>query len=147
MNGLPPMNGTALLGVLGVGLVAGLLGGMFGIGGGLVIVPALIFFFDAPIKSATGTSMFAQIWPIGLLGVIAYWRRGEVIAPYGMLIALGYFVGAYAGAIFVGVLDAATMKRLYACFLLVMGAYLLWTTGAPRGPAAKPPVASAPLDE
>ncbi|MDR3638760.1 MAG: sulfite exporter TauE/SafE family protein [Isosphaeraceae bacterium] len=138
MNGLPPLNSTALLGVLGVGLVAGLLGGMFGIGGGLVIVPALIFFFDTPIKAATGTSMFAQIWPIGLLGVLAYWKRGEVIAPYGILIALGYFFGAYAGAKFVGVLDAVSMKRLYACFLLVMGCYLLWTAGAAPKPKAPP---------
>jgi uncharacterized membrane protein YfcA len=145
MNGVPGMSLNALLGVLGVGLVAGLLGGMFGIGGGLVIVPALIFFFDTPIKSATGTSMFAQIWPIGLLGVLAYWKRGEVIAPFGLLIALGYFFGAFAGAKFVGLLDAVAMKRLYACFLLVMGVYLLWTSGAPAPkPNVLPPANEAP---
>lgn len=146
MNGLPALNSMALAGVLLVGLAAGLLGGMFGIGGGLVIVPALIFFFDTPIKAATGTSMFAQIWPIGLLAVIAYWKRGEVIAPYGMLIAIGYFFGAYVGAKFVGMLDAATMKRLYACFLLVMGVYLFWTAGPPsKAKVARPegPVAQA----
>jgi uncharacterized membrane protein YfcA len=139
MNGLPALNSEALAGVLAVGLAAGLLGGMFGIGGGLVIVPALIFFFDTPIKTATGTSMFAQIWPIGLLAVVAYWKRGEVIAPYGILIAVGYFFGAYVGAKFVGTIDAATMKRLYACFLLVMGVYLFWTAGSPAKAKVAPP--------
>jgi len=138
MNGLPAMSWFTLAGVLGLGLIAGLLGGMFGIGGGLVIVPALIFFFDTPIKAATGTSMFAQIWPIGLLGVIAYWKRGEVIAPYGFLIAAGYFFGAFAGAKFVGLLDGVAMKRLYACFLLVMGLYMLLTANSSTKPAPKP---------
>jgi uncharacterized membrane protein YfcA len=139
MNFVPTLGSWALLGVLGVGLAAGLLGGMFGIGGGLVIVPALIFFFDTPTRSATGTSMFAQIWPIGLLGVLEYWKRGEVVAPYGVLIAIGYFFGALGGAKLVGQLDAVTMKRLYACFLLVMGGYLLWTAGPSPKPGAKPP--------
>lgn len=147
MNGIPAMNWSALLGVFGVGLTAGVLGGMFGIGGGLVIVPALIFFFDAPTRAATGTSMFAQIWPIGLLGVIAYWKRGEIIAPYGILIAIGYFFGAYAGAKYVGMLDAMTMKRLYACFLLVMGVYLLGTSGPIAKTLPQPPTTQATRDE
>ncbi len=135
------------LAVLGVGLVAGLLGGMFGIGGGLVIVPALIFFFDVPIKSATGTSLFAQVWPIGLLSVLAYAKRGEMIASYGILIAVGYFFGAFAGAKLVGLLSAVAMKRLYACFLLIMGAYLFWSADSVPKARPKPPTVEAALDE
>ncbi len=140
------MTGPASLGILTVGLVAGLLGGMFGIGGGLVIVPALTFLFGVHIKTATGTSMFAQIWPIGLLGVIAYWKRGEILPWAGMLIALGYFFGAFFGAKFVGLLSDVTMKRLYAVFLLIMGVYLFTTAGSTPAPKAKDEPSAAPTE-
>jgi uncharacterized protein len=140
------MSGPAILGTLTVGLAAGLLGGMFGIGGGLVIVPALIFLFGVPIKTATGTSLFAQIWPIGLLGVLAYWKRGEILPWAGILIALGYFFGAFFGAKFVGMLSEATMKRLYAGFLLIMAVYLFTTAGTTAAPKTKDASSAAPTE-
>src|SRR5512135_2721720 len=80
-----PLRGTgrmigwqAVASALVLGLVAGVLSGMFGIGGGLVIVPTLVIVYHEEIKTATGTSLFALMWPVGLLGVIEYWRRGEL---------------------------------------------------------------------
>ena len=133
---------AAVLAILGLGFLAGILGGMFGIGGGLVIVPFLVIAFGVDPKTATGTSLFALLWPVGLLGVYEYWRRGELRADYGAWIALGLFLGAYFGARLTGRMSAANMKRAYAVFLLVVGVYYLVTT---RDAPEKPLAPAAPL--
>lgn len=136
---------TAALAVLGLGFLAGILSGMFGIGGGLVIVPALVVLFALPLKTATGTSLFALMWPVGLLGVIAYYREGHMDVWRGAWIALGLFLGAYLGAKITLSMPASTMKRGYAIFLLVVGTYFLLTTksDATRKPSTTPPPAAA----
>jgi uncharacterized membrane protein YfcA len=133
---------TAVLAVLFLGFIAGILSGMFGIGGGLVIVPALVVLFEMPLKTATGTSLFALMWPVGLLGVIAYWREGQINVWEGSLIAVGLFFGAYLGAKLTLALSPATMRRTYAAFLLVVGIYFLLTTRSEPS-AAKPPAPPA----
>lgn len=134
--------------MLMLGLLAGVLSGMFGIGGGLVIVPALIIGFGFGPKVATGTSLFALMWPVGLLGVLEYHRRGELRTVPGALIAVGLFIGAYFGARITGAISAVTMKQLYGIFLLIIGAYFLITASrpAPREPAPEArPQAVQPL--
>ena len=78
-----------------------------GSAGGLIIVPVLIVFFEFDPKTAVGTSLFALLLPTGLLGVLEYWRRGEMRFLTGFLIALGLFCGAYFGARLTGVMSAA----------------------------------------
>lgn len=112
-----------------VGLFAGILGGMFGIGGGLVIVPALVLIFAMPLKTATGTSLVAQLLPVGLLGVLAYYRRGEVRFGMGLSVAAGLFLGMLAGAQLAGYVPASIMRRLYGVFLLVVAAYFILLPG------------------
>ncbi|MBI5628967.1 MAG: TSUP family transporter, partial [Candidatus Rokubacteria bacterium] len=75
--------------LLAIGLVAGVLGGMFGIGGGLVIVPALIFLLKMKQFDALGTSLAALIPPVGLLGAFEYYRNGHMNLKFAALIALG----------------------------------------------------------
>ena len=87
-----------LLKLLALGGVAGVLSGMFGIGGGLVIVPALILGFGFDIKTAIGTSLFVILMPTGLLGVVEYYKNGQLKIPSGLIIAFGVFIGAYFGA-------------------------------------------------
>lgn len=118
-----------------VGLVAGVLSGMFGIGGGLIIVPALVLLFGVDQKTAVGTSLFALLWPVGILGVREYWIRGELNITQGTMVALGLIFGVLAGAKLTGVLSPLTAKRFYAVFLLLIGMYMLYTTGSP--PTAK----------
>ncbi len=124
-----------------LGALAGVLGGMFGIGGGLVIVPVLVLAFGMDMKTATGTSLFALIWPVGLLAVLEYGRNHKLRVDYGAWIALGLFLGAYFGARITIALPAATLKRLYGVFLVLAGAYYLWQPigkpKAPAGPAAE----------
>jgi uncharacterized membrane protein YfcA len=114
-----------VLKMLALGLLAGVLSGLFGIGGGLVIVPALVLIFGFQAKTAVGTSLFVILLPTGLLGVLNYWKAGELRLGAGLWIALGVFCGAYFGS-YVGVaISEGAMKRLYGVFLLAVAVYFL----------------------
>jgi uncharacterized protein len=115
-----------------LGAAAGVLSGLFGIGGGLVIVPALVLIFGFDTKMAVGTSLFVILLPTGLLGVLEYWKNGEMRISAGLWVALGVFCGAYFGARLAGAISAISMRRLYAIFLLVVAIYFLV---APQGVA------------
>jgi uncharacterized membrane protein YfcA len=129
--------------MLGLGVAAGVLSGLFGIGGGLVIVPALVVVFGFPIKTAVGTSLFALLLPTGLLGVLEYWRTGNLRPAAGLCIALGLFFGAYLGAYFAASVSQTTVKRLYAVFLLVVGIYFLLSPA--RSPSSRAEAAAKPV--
>ena len=110
-----------------VGLAAGLLSGLFGIGGGIIIVPALLLFAKMDVTTATGTSLAALLLPVGALGVWQYYRSGHVSIAAGLLIALGMFAGAYFGARFGLSLNPTTTRRAFALFLLVVSARIWFT--------------------
>jgi hypothetical protein len=83
-----------------IGLGAGVLSGLFGIGGGVVIVPALIFIAKMQPQTATGTSLTALLLPVGAVGAWEYYRTGNLNLAAGLWIAAGLFVGAGIGARF-----------------------------------------------
>ena len=101
-----------------IGLGAGVLSGLFGIGGGLVIVPALMLIAGFVPVVATGTSLGALLLPVGILGAWESWRNGPLQLRAALLIALGLFVGAYFGARLAQMLPAIALKRLFAAFLV-----------------------------
>ena len=118
--------------MVGLGLLAGVVGGMFGIGGGLIIVPALVLGFGLSQKTATGTSLLAQLLPVAFLAVREFWKRGEVDIPKGLGIAGGLLFGTLLGAMLTGLLPPAQMKRAYGLFLVIVGVYfLVGTRNAP----------------
>ena len=119
------MTTNEVLAILAVGLLAGIMSGMFGIGGGLVIVPALVIVFGLEQKTATGTSLLALLLPVGILAVLDYHARGKVVWQYGLLIAVGLTVGAYFGSRLTRGVSDLTLKRIYALFLIVVAAYYL----------------------
>jgi len=108
-----------------IGLVAGVFSGMFGIGGGLIIVPALLFFLKVRELQAIGTSLAALIPPVGLLGAAEYYRNGYINLRYAALVALGLFLGAYFGARIMISLPPEVIRRVYAVFLLLVAARML----------------------
>ncbi len=129
--------------MLAVGLTAGVLSGLFGVGGGLVIVPALIILFGFPPSTATGTSLFVILFPTGLLGVLQYWNRGNIRPMAGLWIALGLFLGAFVGARFAQRLPSATMQRLYAIFMLSVAVYFLLVP--PRSSTGRAQIEARPV--
>ena len=110
-----------------IGLVAGVCSGVFGIGGGIVIVPMLVFFAKLPPKMATGTSLGVFLLPVALLGALSYWRAGNVNVRGSLLIAAGLFVGSFLGAQLSLGMGDAILKRGFA-LLLVFVAVRLWMT-------------------
>ena len=110
---------------LAIGLVAGVLSGLFGIGGGILIIPALIFFAAFPTKMALGTSLGAMLLPVGLLGAYAYYQAGNLNIKASILIALGLFFGAWVGAKLAHAIPASSLQRMFAVFIVLM-AIRLW---------------------
>lgn len=105
---------------LAIGLAAGVLAGLFGIGGGVLIVPALVYFAAFPLKSATGTSLGALLLPVGLLGALAYYRSGHLDIRASLLVAAGLSVGVWFGARLALASPPAVLQRLFAVFLIVI---------------------------
>ena len=114
--------------LLGIGLVAGVLAGMFGIGGGLIIVPALIYIMKLGEVNSIATSLAALIPPVGLPGALEYYRTGHVNFKYAMIIAAGLFLGSYFGARIILSLPPLTIRRIYAVFLVIVAARMLLAT-------------------
>jgi uncharacterized membrane protein YfcA len=108
-----------------LGLAAGVLAGLFGIGGGILVVPALVLVGGMSIQTATGTSLGALLLPVGLLGAIVYYREGHLDVRAALLVALGMFAGSYVGATLSQALRPAVLSRLFAVFLVIV-AIRLW---------------------
>lgn len=106
---------------LGIGLVAGIMSGLFGIGGGVVIVPALMAFAAFDQKLATGTSLGALLLPVGLPGVLRYSQDGMVDLGVAAPLAIMLMLGAIVGARVTLSLPTKTVRRLYGFFLLFIG--------------------------
>jgi uncharacterized membrane protein YfcA len=119
---------NVIIQMLLIGLVAGVAGGMFGIGGGAIMVPAMVLLIGMDQKFATGTSVAAQILPIGILAAIVYYRNGNVNIKYAVFIAVGLIIGNFFGALFANqpFISSEMMKKLYGIFLLAIGCRYLF---------------------
>lgn len=107
-----------LFGYLILGLAAGVLSGLFGIGGGIVMVPSLIILFGMDILDANATSLAAMLLPVGALGVWAYYKAGMINVKESLWIALGLFLGSFVGAEFAISISEVLLTKLYAGILL-----------------------------
>ena len=105
------------IGFLLLGIIAGILSGLFGIGGGIVMVPSLIAFFGMEILDANATSLAAMLLPVGIFGVIAYYKAGLVNVKESLWIALGLFLGSFVGGEFAVNINEGLLAKLYAAIL------------------------------
>lgn len=115
-----------VLAYLLIGVGAGIVGGFFGIGGGVVILPALIFLKGFSQKMAQGTSLVALIAPVGLLGLINYYKDKQVDLQAGGWIALGFFGGGYLGSKIALNLDENLLRKGFAVFLVLIAVQLFF---------------------
>ncbi len=112
--------------LLGIGIGAGVLSGVFGVGGGIVIVPALIYLARMSPQQAAGTSLAALVLPIGVaIGATTYYRAGYLNIRDAVFIAIGMAVGAYFGAVLSTSLDATVLRRAFSVLLAIL-AVRLW---------------------
>ena len=106
--------------ILSIGLTAGVLSGMFGIGGGVIIVPALMLLAGFSIKMASGTSLTAMLLPVGLLGALEYYRQGNINVNAAIFLIIGLFIGAFFGAKITIAIPELMVKRAFGVLLLVL---------------------------
>lgn len=110
------------------GILTGILSGIFGIGGGIILVPLLVLLLKMPQHTASGTSLVALLLPVGLLGVLEYYRAGKISLEhirYGLLIAGGLFLGTYFGSKLALSLPASLLRRMFSVLLGLL-AIRLW---------------------
>jgi hypothetical protein len=110
-----------------LGIIAGIFGGMFGIGGGTILIPALVFLFGLTQHQAQGTTLAILVPPIGLLAAMRYYYSGNVKLGMAAFICLGLFFGGLIGAQFVQNLPDPLLKKLFGIFLLFVAVRMILT--------------------
>ena len=109
-----------------IGICAGFLGGLVGIGGGIIMIPALVFFMNFNQHTAQGTSLAAMLPPIGLLAAWEYYKNGQVNIPAALLIAGGFLLGSLAGAKLAVFVDDSMMKKIFGSLLLLVSIKMIF---------------------
>ena len=112
------------IGFIILGGLIGALSGLFGVGGGILLVPALVIFYKFSQHEAQGTTLAMLLPPIGLLATYKYWENGHVRAVPAALLALGFLLGSYFGAKYAVALPAATLKKAFGILLITIGTFL-----------------------
>jgi len=121
--------------VLVLGLGVGVLVGLLGIGGGVVLVPAMVYLLQMDQHLAQGTSLFILLPPVGLGALRQYWKQGQVDLRAGILCALGILIGGYLGGLFAVLMTSRQLKGFFGCFLMLAAA-LLWRKPPVQGESA-----------
>ncbi len=103
-----------------IGVIAGLLGGTLGIGGAVVIIPALVMFLGFSQQQAQGTTLFMLVWPVGALAAWQYYKAGMVDVRIAIVLAVTFFVASFVGARFATHLPNVILKKSFAVLLIVI---------------------------
>lgn len=114
---------TRLLWILATATGVGVMGGMFGVGGGVLLVPLLALLFHFDQHTAQGTSLVALVPPTGLLALLNYWQQGQVDVRVGLLLMPGVFLGGMLGSKLALRLSPRGMRQVFAALLFVLGAW------------------------
>jgi uncharacterized protein len=121
-----PMDVQIILIIILVGIAAGILGGLVGVGGGIIIVPSLVYFIGFSQKTAQGTSLGLIMLPVGILGVLQYYKQGHVDFRVVGILAVGFLIGSYFGSKIALSLPQETVKKIFAILMIVIAAKMLF---------------------
>ena len=105
---------------IGIGTLAGIFSGMFGIGGGVIIVPALVYLAGMSQHEAQGTSIGLMLLPIGILAALNYYKSGNLNMKAGFIIAVAFVIGGYLGSKMSLSLNQEALKRLFGVLMLII---------------------------
>ncbi len=109
-----------------IGIAAGILGGLVGVGGGIIIVPALIYFVGFSQHAAQGTSLGLIMLPVGILGVLQYYKSGNVDFKVVGILAIGFLIGSFFGSKLALSLPQETVKKIFAILMIIMAVKMLF---------------------
>ena len=109
-----------------VGLAAGILGGLVGVGGGIIIVPSLIYFLGFSQKEAQGTSLGILLLPVGILGVLQFYKAGYVDMRTVWLVSFGFLVGSYFGSKIALSFSQETVRKIFAVLMILIALKMIF---------------------
>ena len=115
-----------------IGLAAGILGGLVGIGGGIIIVPSLIYFLSFSQKEAQGTSLGILLLPVGILGVLQFYKAGYVDMRTVWLVSFGFLVGSYFGSKIALSFSQETVRKIFAILMILIALKMLFLDKKPE---------------
>jgi uncharacterized protein len=121
------MSTSLLLILIGIGIVTGATAGMLGIGGAIIMIPALVFFLGFSQQMAQGTSLAVMLPPIGIIAAYNYYKAGHVDIKYALILAGTFLIGSYFGSKFALTLPQATLKKIFGVLLLLVAAKMLFS--------------------
>jgi uncharacterized membrane protein YfcA len=113
--------------LIAIGLLAGIFSGMIGLGGGLIIIPALMYLLHMNQHAAQGTSLALMLPPIGLLAAYNYYKAGALNVQFAVVIAIAFFVGGYFGSRWALNIPEAVLRKIFAISLILVAIKMLWT--------------------
>ncbi len=120
------MSITTIIILIIIGVAAGILSGLVGVGGGLIIVPALVYFVAFSQKEAQGTSLGILLLPVGILAVMQYYQKGYVDIKVVLIVSAGFLIGGWLGSKLAVSLPVATIKKIFAIFMLLTALKMLF---------------------
>ena len=109
-----------------IGIVAGVFAGLFGIGGGVVVIPALIYIFGMNQHQAQGTSIAFLLLPVGILAFMNYYREGHINIKFAAILAIAFVIGGYFGSKLAISLPEVSLKKIFAGFIILIGFKMLF---------------------
>ena len=123
---LKTMSISTLLLLLGIGLFTGFLAGMLGIGGGLIVIPALVMLLGMTQQGAQGTSLAMMLPPIGIIAAYNYYKAGQMNLKFGLILAATFLIGSYFGSKMAIRLPEEALKKIFGVFLLLVAIKMLF---------------------
>lgn len=122
-----------MLEIILLGLGIGILVGLMGVGGGVVLIPALVYLMKMNQHLAQGTSLLLQLPPIGIGALYLYWKKGNVDLRAGLVCAAGFLLGGYFGSVVAIGMPSARLRSLFGVFLMVAALLLMRQTSNTLG--------------
>ncbi len=120
------MDTQTIIMLLIIGLLTGVLGGLVGVGGGIILVPALVFFLGFSQLDAQGTSLALIMFPVGILGVIQYYKEGHVDFKIVILLAIGFVLGSFLGSKISLNINQQIVRKIFACLMIFIAIKMLF---------------------
>jgi len=119
------MSGSELIIVVIIGIITGAVAGMLGIGGAIIMIPALVFLLGFTQQGAQGTSLAVMLPPVGILAAYNYWKAGHVNMKIALILAATFIIGSYFGSKFALTIPQNVLKKAFAVLLLLVAARML----------------------
>ena len=119
------MSTSMILILIVIGIITGVMAGMLGIGGAIIMIPALVFFMGISQQTAQGTSLAVMLPPIGIIAAYNYYKEGQVNIKFAIILALFFLIGSYFGSKLALNLSQPVLKKIFGILLLLVAAKML----------------------